>query len=96
MTKQADKPDAPPPRKAGPARVLGSLVGATTALPAATGVFVSAGLAGVPVGTAISRSVIAGALVWSIVGLAVRILFSVVIRDWKDAAGRVIRRNSEE
>lgn len=96
MTKNADKPDAPPPVRKGPARILGSLVGATAALPAATGVFLAAALAGVPVGTAITRSVVVAVVVWIVAGLAVRILFSLVIRDWQDAAGRIVRKGSTE
>lgn len=95
--KNADNPDSRPsrPRK-GPARILGSLVGATAALPAATGVFVTAGLAGVPVGTAITRSVVTAAVVWVVAGLAVRLLFSLVIRNWQHAAGRAMHRDTAE
>ena len=72
-------------RPSSAAALVGRLAGATCALPAATGVFLSAALAGVPAATAVLRSVLAGVGVWIVCGIAVRLLFTFVIRDWRRA-----------
>ena len=63
-------------------------MGSGLGIPTAAVVFIIAALAGVPFSTAISRSVVAGFVVWISVAIACRVLFTFLIRDWEQKTAR--------
>ena len=77
-----EKP-AKPQKKVSFARAAGRAAGAGVAIPTAALVFLVAAFAGVPASTAVTRSLLVGLCMWFGVGLAIRLIFSFVIHDWR-------------
>jgi hypothetical protein len=79
---EVKKPDTVRPKGSG-AKALGKLAGAGVSIPTAAVVFGVAGLAGVPATTAVTRSLLAGVVMWVFVSVATRFLFTFVLHDWR-------------
>ncbi len=73
----------PAKKKVSAPRTLGRIAGAGVAIPTAAIVFCVAALAGVPATTAVTRSVVTATFMWIVVGITIRLLFTFVIRDWR-------------
>ncbi len=77
------------------AQVLGRLAGAGMALPTMAVAYLVAVLAGVPGPTAVVRSLVSALVMWVFVALMVRLLFGVLLEDWKKARSSRSRREVE-
>ena len=82
VVEEVKQPSVIPPKGSG-AKALGKLAGAGVSIPTAAVVFTVAGLAGVPATTAVTRSLIAAIVMWFLVGLSTRFLFTFVLHDWR-------------